>query len=66
MINKSSIIAAIAIFVVCAILSFFANAGIIWVICWAFHGTWWSWRVCLGIWLLEALLSGIFKAQMGS
>lgn len=47
-------------------LSFFLNAGLLWLICWAFRGSWWSWRVCLGIWLLEMVLSGVFKAQINN
>lgn len=46
------------------VLSFFANAGVLWLICWAFRMTWWSWRVCIGVWLLEILLETIFKARV--
>lgn len=47
------------------VLSFFLNAGILWLICWAFHGSWWSWRICFGIWLLEIILSDVFKSKRG-
>lgn len=55
----------IIIFLAICALSFFLNAGILWLICWAFHGSWWSWRVCIGFWLLEFVLSGVFGGTGG-
>ena len=34
----------ILIIILVMLASFFINAGILWLICWAFHWTWWSWR----------------------
>lgn len=53
----------ILIIILVMLASFFINAGILWLICWAFHWTWWSWRICFGVWLLEALLSSVFKSN---
>ena len=60
-------ISTVALIIILALVaSFFVNAGILWLICWAFHGTWWSWRVCFGIWLLESLLTSIFSSHSNS
>lgn len=63
--NKENVLALILIIFAIVVLSFFLNAGILWLICWAFHGSWWSWRVCFGIWLLEFVLSGVFGGTGG-
>jgi hypothetical protein len=48
---------------VCAV-SFFATAGVLWVINWAFGLSFWSWRTCAAVWLALMLLTGGIKAQM--
>lgn len=53
---------AIIFVILLLLLSYFATAGIIWLMCWAFSWTWWSWKACFGIWLLMFLLSSTFKS----
>ena len=52
---------AIILVAVCAI-SFFAVAGILYGICWAFNLTFWSWKASFGIWLAMFLLSSVFSS----
>lgn len=59
-----SILVAILVFLLVCAVSFFATAGILWVINWAFNLSFWSWKTCLGIWLALVLLTGGVKAQM--
>lgn len=59
---KQEVIIAIAATFIILLLSYFATAGIIWLMCWAFSWTWWSWKTCFGIWLLMFLLSSTFKS----
>lgn len=55
----------IALIVVAIIaLSFLANAGILWLICRLLNMSWWSWRTATGIWLIEALISGMFNTNV--
>lgn len=42
-----------------SVVSFFLNAGLVWVVCWAFGWTW-SWKICLAVWALEWMLSLTF------
>ena len=43
-----------------AILSFFATAGITWVVCWAFHWTY-TWGIAIAVWLLWLVLHGVMR-----
>lgn len=44
-------------------LSFLFNAGIIWLICWAFNLIF-SWKAAFGLWLLLLLVSSFFKVDV--
>lgn len=44
--------------------SFFANAGILWLICKLLNMSWWSWRTATAIWLIEALISSMFHTSI--
>lgn len=52
------------IFLTVALISFFITAGILYLICWAFSMTWWSWKACFGIWLIMFLLGSIFRSSV--
>lgn len=56
-----SAILIILVIVLCLAVSFFATAGLIWVVCWAL-GFVWSWKLCIGIWALMILASSVFKS----
>ena len=47
----------ILFFLGCCVLSFFATAGLLWLICWAF-GRMWSWRAVVGVWAILWIVSG--------
>lgn len=64
MINNNDAIIIVILFLAIIAASFLATAGVLWLICWAFHWTWCGWRVCFGIWLLLAVLSSVFKANI--
>jgi len=55
------IILVIVCDVVSIAVSFFATAGLLWVICWAFNLAWWSWKISLGVWVALLILSSTFK-----
>ena len=59
-----SVLLAFLVFLLVCAVSFFATAGILWVINWAFGLSFWNWRTCIGIWLALILLTGSIKAQM--
>ena len=59
-----SIVLVILLFVLFLAVSFFLTAGILWCINWAFGLNFWSWKICLGIWLAISLLESIFKANI--
>lgn len=58
---KGISMAWIVLLVVVAIaLSFFATAGITWLIMWCFgYAEMWSWTISLGVWLICIMLQGI-------
>lgn len=58
---KQGVSFAIIFVISLLLISFFATAGILWLICWALRWTWWSWKICFGIWLLMILLNSAFK-----
>lgn len=55
-----TVIVAILIFAVCLALSIAGVGYFYWIICWAFHLTF-SWRVCIGIWAILAIIKSIFN-----
>lgn len=57
--NKRVLILTIAIL---CVVSYFANAGLVWVICWGFGWTW-SWKLSTAVWAVEWLLSLTFKSR---
>jgi len=59
-----SVLLAFLVFLLVCAVSFFATAGVLWVINWAFGLSFWNWRTCIGIWLALMLLTGSIKAQM--
>lgn len=59
-----SVLLAFLVFLLVCAVSFFATAGVLWVINWAFGLSFWNWRTCIGIWLALILLTGSIKAQM--
>ena len=52
------VLGIILLVAVMIVLSFFATAGILWLLCHAFHWTWWSWGTSLAVWLALGLVSG--------
>lgn len=59
-----SVLVAFLVFLIVCAVSFFATAGVLWVINWAFKLSFWNWRTCIAIWLALMLLTGGIKAQM--
>ena len=59
-----SVLLAFLVFLIVCAASFFATAGVLWVINWAFGLSFWNWRTCIAIWLALMLLTGSIKAQM--
>ena len=59
-----TVLAAFLTFLVVCAVSFFATAGVLWVINWALGLSFWNWRTCIAIWLALILLTGGIKAQM--
>ena len=47
----------LAIFLIYLAASFFAVAGVLWVINWALDLSFWNWKVSFGIWLALVLLT---------
>lgn len=62
--NRETILLAVLFFVSYLVISFFATAGVLWVINWAFSLSFWSWKTSFGIWLALALLSCSVKVKM--
>jgi hypothetical protein len=60
----SNILLFALVFILVCTASFFATAGILWLINWAFGLSFWSWKVSFGVWLALALLSGSLKAHV--
>ena len=61
--NAGKVLTAVVLVILIAIgmaISFFGTAGVLWLICWAFNWSWWSWRACFGVWLALDLVAGIF------
>lgn len=52
------VLSMILLFAVMIVLNFFATAGVLWLLCRAFHWTWWSWSVSSAVWMTLGLLSG--------
>lgn len=48
--------------VLLSIASFFATAGLVWVVCWGF-GWAWSWKISIAAWALLLLLSSTFNTR---
>ena len=44
------------------VISYFANAGLVWAVCWGFGWTW-SWKIATAVWAVEWLLSLTFKSR---
>ena len=59
-----SVLLSLLVFLLVCAVSFFATAGVLWVINWAFGLSFWNWRTCIAIWLALMLLTGSIKAQM--
>lgn len=59
-----SFLQIVLIVVVIIAVSFLANAGILWLICKLLGMSWWSWKTAAGIWLIEALISSVFKPNV--
>lgn len=51
-------------FILIMAFSFFANAGILWLICKLLNMSWWSWRTAAAIWLIESLISSVFHTHV--
>lgn len=60
----TTVLVAFLVFLIVCAVSFFATAGVLWVINWAFGLSFWNWRTCIGVWLALMLLTGGIKAQM--
>ena len=60
----TTVLVAFLVFLIVCAVSFFATAGVLWVINWAFGLSFWNWRTCIGVWLALMLLTGCIKAQM--
>lgn len=56
-------LALIIIFFFLLGISFLACAALFWVVCWAF-GWVFSWKIALGIWIVLAVLRGIFSVTI--
>ena len=59
-----NIVLAILIFLLLLAVSFFATAGVLWLINWAFGLSFWNWKICFGIWLALSLLEGMFTTRV--
>ena len=57
----------VGILVVAAVIALsIGSVGFLyWIICWAFHLTF-SWRICIGVWTVLALLKGIFSITVNA
>jgi hypothetical protein len=61
---SGKILTVVLLFLAYAAVSFFATAGILWLINRAIGTTWWSWKVSIGIWLALVLLTSKLKVEM--
>lgn len=57
----------VGILVVAAVIALsIGSVGLFyWIVCWAFHLTF-SWRICIGVWAVLALLKGIFSTTVNA
>ena len=55
----------IIITVICIlVLSYFATAGLFWLICWGFGMTF-SWKIATAVWAIIFILGSIFRGGKG-
>lgn len=58
---KKDTLIVIGIVVALIILSFLVEAGLVWVICWAFNFTF-TWKLALGVFAVSSIVSASVKS----
>lgn len=56
-------IVSIIMIILVLVLPFLFISGALWIICWAFDFSWWSWKICLGVYIIYIILKSIFKKE---
>lgn len=60
-----TVIFAVLLIALCVALSVLYVGLLYWIVCWAFHLTF-SWRICIGVWAVLALLKGISSTTVNA